>query len=130
MADVINDDEILHRRVHYKQVKPGGAVSSAAFKGEWHFQISSAAFKDPDLSVDRACLRSAPETQMNSEIHGVAQICAGFPRGLGLQVNHDPQPENLAHALILGKKTDTIARTLAREAKWVLPVPCLGNGNS
>lgn len=49
-------------------------------------------------------------------------LVAGSPRRIGFDVIHDPQPDNVAHCLIVGEHTKQRCRLLA-EATSVLIVP-------
>ena len=88
----IADDETLHRRIHPIHVKPDGNVCSAAFN-------------DPEMSVDRASLRSADETLREYDGYGLAAFVTKHARDLGQEVLPDPELLNPAHALVTGKKT-------------------------
>lgn len=87
----IPDEVDLYRRIHPTHVKPDGAISSAAFK-------------DPDLSCDdsRQC---GPEiTGGRGCCTGVAKFHAGFARERGQSVEADPELDNPAHCLVRGNK--------------------------
>ena len=122
MNDSIENSELLYRRINPDQVKLDGGISSSAFQNDHFPPISSGAFNDPELSVDRAKLREPRETISNFKDRGVASIVAGFARELDQQVLADPLPDNKAHALVKGKKTKSIARKLAQSAKWVIRI--------
>jgi hypothetical protein len=99
----VEDSEPLLRRIqplHYREGQPP----------------SSAAFKNPELSVDREhMLAAAKDACANYPGNGLARIpTAKIPRDLGLEVAKDPLTNNLAHALVRGKKTDSVAKKLAR----------------
>jgi len=78
---------------------------------------SSAAFKtklnEDGLSVNIAALTTPQATVGNPEEFGVAEISASTPIGLGYDCIHNPQPENEAHALIVGD-TKPIAKKLSK----------------
>jgi hypothetical protein len=97
----ITDDETLHRRIHPIHVKPDGNVSSAAFN-------------DPQMSVDRASLRSADETLHGYDGYGLAAFAAKNARDLEQEVLPAPDLLNPAHALVKGKKTKKTARAFAK----------------
>lgn len=120
IPNCIEDSEPLHRRIHPSQVKRDG-------------QISSAAFKDPEASVDRGRYRSVQQSLENYPEHGLARIHADEARSLGQDVVADPELLNPAHALIRGRKPRKIARALAERAEWVqhvrpAAVPKVGDG--
>lgn len=103
VPSAISDDEKLHRRIHPTFIKPDGSLSSQAFT-------------DPEMSVDRAEFRSLDETLDGCPNHGCAAVETGFARGLDQEVVADPMLLNPAHALVNGKKTKSIARRLAKNS--------------
>jgi hypothetical protein len=78
---------------------------------------SSAAFKtksnEDGLSVNIAALTTPEVTVENSKEFGVGEISASIPKGLGYDCIHNPQPENAAHALIVGD-TKPITKKLSK----------------
>jgi hypothetical protein len=106
----VADDEILHRRVHPTFVKPDGSVSSQAFR-------------DSGMSVDRAKYSTVEETLRGYEDCGLAALLTSFAREVGQEVADDRAPLNLAHALVMGKKTKSIAKRLAQASRWVVSLP-------
>ena len=78
---------------------------------------SSAAFKtkpnEDGLSVNVAALTTPEATVGNTEEFGVAEISASTPISLGYECEHNPQPGNDAHVLIIGD-TKPIAKKLSR----------------
>lgn len=85
-ASPIQDDETLFRRVHWTQTSPDGSLTTAAFK-------------DRELSVDRALLVAKALLQTTAPLYGIAELNAGESRAVG-DPTPDPLPENIAHALI------------------------------
>jgi hypothetical protein len=83
---------------------------------------SSAAFKtkpnEDGLSVNIAALTTPEATVGNSTEFGVAEISASTPISLGFQCKHNRQPDNYAHALIVGD-TNPIAKKLSRAVKQI-----------
>ena len=63
-----------------------------------------AAFKtkpnEDGLSVNIAALTTPEATAGNADEFGVAEISASTPISLGYECEHNPQPENEAHALM------------------------------
>ncbi|HEX4961271.1 MAG TPA: hypothetical protein VF173_10570 [Thermoanaerobaculia bacterium] len=106
VPDEIADTEALNRRIHPDFVRPDGSVSSQAFT-------------DVELSVDRAAYWEVAQTLRGYDGYGVASLIALVARGLHQEVVADKKPLNPAHALVKGKKTKSIARALARSAAWV-----------
>jgi hypothetical protein len=89
---------------------------------------ASAAFDDdPDgqpMSVTLGAESSGPEYVLaGHERFALAAITAGQARACGLRVVRDPLPDNPAHALVIGRKTESVMRRLARGAAWVVPPP-------
>jgi hypothetical protein len=113
----IADDAGLLRRIHPAHIIPDGNAAGA-------LRLSSAAFKDPELSVDaepilatagldwRFSLRGYPE-------HSLVRLQARAAREKGLAVVHKPLKGNDAHAEIIGKKTQSIANHLRDSSDWV-----------
>lgn len=106
----VADDEVLHRRIHSSFRRPDGRMSSQAFR-------------DPELSADRAILRSVQETMNGFEGFGLASLTAQDARMNGQDVVPEPDIFNPAHAIVRGNKTKSIARALARAAAWVISLP-------
>lgn len=116
----IQDADELYRRVHPHHLKPDGTVSSAVFKGSDSYE----------LSVDLARLTTLEETfqrgrLMGRECIGLAVLTVQLARKLSQEVRHDPLgPDTLggpnpAHALIIGHKTEPIAKQLARNCHFI-----------
>ncbi|MBM4018911.1 MAG: hypothetical protein FJ288_11380 [Planctomycetes bacterium] len=51
----------------------------------------------------------------------LAAITAGLCRQCSQKVARDPKPDEPAHGVVVGKKSDAVRRRLAREAQWVVP---------
>jgi len=107
--EILDDDE-LYRRIHPTFRKPDG-------------NISSAAFRQTDLSVDFAKLTTVAQTLDGYSSFGLASITVRVPRQLELEVLHDPLPGNYAHGIIKGNITESKAKKMARSARIVVPVP-------
>lgn len=110
----IADEEMLARRIHPNHIKPDGTISSAAFT-------------DDELSVDRSAYRSTEDSLRDHPDKGLAHFQAGRVRSEPLlrylELKSDPDFTNPAHALVLGKKTRAISRELAKCAQIIVPVP-------
>lgn len=102
----ISDEEKLHRRVHPNFIKSDGSVSSGAFK-------------DPEMSVDRAAYRPLEETLDGCPEHSCVSLETVFARSLEQEVLAVPELLNPAHAHVSGKKTQSIARKLAKNSNRV-----------
>lgn len=107
IPDEVADSETLHRRIHPDFVRPDGSVSSQAFT-------------DMELSVDRGDYWEVAQTLIGYDGFGVASVIASFARDLQQEVVPDKLLLNPAHALVKGKKTKSVARALARSASWVV----------
>lgn len=102
----VSDGEKLHRRVHPTFIKDDGSVSSQAFT-------------DPEMSVDRAEYRTLDETLEGCPLHGCAAVETRYARSLGQEVVAAPELFNPAHAHVNGKKTKSVARALAKNSPRV-----------
>lgn len=106
---LVADDEPLHRRIHPTFKKDDGTVSSAAFS-------------DPEMSVDRSPYWGLDQTLLGYSGYGVAALLAASARGYDQEVVSDPMLLNPAHALVKGEKPKSIARKLARASAWVVQI--------
>jgi len=92
---------------------------------------TSAAFKDPELSVDWCKYSSLQESfERYKRLFGldtaaIVSFKVQNAENLGQEVKHDPDEingeYNEAHTLVSGKKTKKIARQFAREYAQVYP---------
>lgn len=101
----------------------------------WHFYFdeklgrsrpSKAAFEDDGdgspMSVVLASEAGPPESALAEHPgYALSAITAGLARACGQLIVRDPTPEEPAHAVVVGRKTDSIKRRFAREARWVVP---------
>ncbi|MDY0344263.1 MAG: hypothetical protein RBR28_11870 [Lentimicrobium sp.] len=110
----ITEADFLYRRFSIKD-EPNYAVFWKLVNGSK--VPSSAAFKtkqnENGLSVNIAALTTPEATVKNSKEFGVAEISASTPIKLGYLCKHNPQPENDAHAIIVGD-TKPIAKKLSK----------------
>jgi hypothetical protein len=85
---------------------------------------ASAAFDDDpdsDMSVVLADETPGPDAVLaGHQGFALAAITAGLARACGLGVVRDPLPDNPAHAVVFGPKTNAVIRRLARQATWVI----------
>jgi hypothetical protein len=110
----ITDADFLYRRFSISN-EPNYAVFWKMDNGR---KIpSSAAFKtkpnEDGLSVNIAALTTPQATVGKAEEFAVAEIPASIPIDLGYRCEHNPQPDNYAHALIVGDTT-RIAKKLSK----------------
>ena len=88
--------------------------------------ISSAAFKDPELSVNLESVMARDGRQPADALgsysgYGLAAITAAHARSLNQVVARDPLPEEPAHGVVYGqKKRGGIAAKLRDGAIWVV----------
>jgi hypothetical protein len=124
MADVddgsIADAAGLLRRIHPDQViedpNEGGA------------RPSSAAFKDPSLSVDAEPILTSNGLNWQFSLkdhssHSLVRFPAKAARDKQLAVVHKPEENNKAHTEVIGKKTKGVANFLRDASEWVHQAP-------
>ena len=91
--------------------------------------ISSAAFKDEELSVNLESVmvrdRRPPEDAIRGYPgYGLATITAAHARSLNQGVASDPQPDEPAHGVVYGqKKRGGVGGKLRDGAGWVVTPP-------
>ena len=107
-TDIV-DTENLNRRIHPTFVKPDGSVSSQAFT-------------DLKMSVDRAKYRTIKESLLNYNGYGLAGFLTLIAINAGQEVYAEPKLLNYAHAIVSGKKTKSIARIFAKASAWVVNI--------
>ncbi len=106
----IPDEDFLYRRIHPKQLKPNGEISSAAFSGD-------------ETSVDWEKYTTPQKTLQGFPHYHLSSILAGIPRQKGQEVKHNPTEENQAHSLIIGHKTKSISRFLSINSILIIRAP-------
>ncbi|MBU4268647.1 MAG: hypothetical protein KJ808_07345 [Acidobacteria bacterium] len=74
---------------------------------------SSAAFRDPETSVDWSKYSTPEESLKGYSGYFLASIKAKIPREMKLDVIHRPSKNNHSHSVILGQKTPSKAKSLA-----------------
>jgi len=83
-------------------------------------KLSSAAFSNYEMSVDRGDMCSATQTQARKSAWiKVASFSHTVPQALNQEIKHDPKPDNNAHTLVIGKKTNSIRRKFAKESTLI-----------
>ncbi len=94
---------------------------------------TSAAFQDPNLSVDWSILSTPKESfdRAKDKRIGIASVTVENALDLGQDVVHDPLHENgilnEAHTLIVGDKPRSIARQFAKLAVMVISINSLSD---
>lgn len=106
---VVADSEPLHRRIHPTFVRPDGSVSSQAFR-------------DREMSVDRGDYWEAAQSLHGYDGYGLASILTSSARACQQEVVADGTLFNPAHAIVRGDKPKSTARRLAIAATWVVPL--------
>lgn len=111
----IPDSEILWRRI-----PPWHIVEDANRGGR---RVSSAAFSDdPDrqpMSVVLASESTLARVLAGHAGFGVAGLSARMVRALGLGIVRAPTPDEPAHAVVIGPKSQRTRRRLRDAAQWV-----------
>ena len=97
----ILDHDDLYRGIHPNWVKDDGEVSSGAFDGE-------------EMSVDLAKKTSIKRSwrRFKRTNGGLVAFAAEIARRNSQEVRHWPLLTNLAHSLVIGKKTKSVRRQL------------------
>ena len=110
----LEGSEILWRRIHRTHVVRNGHVSSAAFS-------------DPDLSVDVSRIQLDMSITLSGGA-GVAEFQASAAQALDQQTVADPLPDNAAHALVIGQKPKSVQRKLRNAATFTSRERILSSG--
>lgn len=122
----IKDDFTIWRRIPPWHVVPDRNRGSV--------RPSSAAFEDPDdgtsMSVFLAYIvfnsgREAKSVLAGHDDYGLATFTAFLARQKGQAIVRRPLPDEPAHAEVVGKKTGSVRRALARNCEWLIPPPSL-----
>lgn len=103
----IGPQDSLYRRLIYGSVKNGKTLRSAYYK--------RGNVPDPEPSVNLVRLSSPEETAGQGPYpgFGAGVLSASVPIAMRLEVRHQPEPCNDAHALIHGVATKAQCRLLA-----------------
>jgi hypothetical protein len=116
MAEIITDTDNLLRRIPTylpSYIKPDGSISSRAFQKK----------RDDDgISVDLERLSSYENAILGDKRFRLLKINVGVIRNTindGLDVIHNPQPDNYAHSLIIGHITEGKQKQMLRNSTEV-----------
>jgi hypothetical protein len=118
-----DDLSIPNQEILYRRLPPAWLVLGEGGRA----RISSAAFKHEELSVFIHSLLLSQQRSPTGALQGfpgqaLCSITAGLAREMALGVVYDAEPPNdPAHGLVVGKKTQAVANRLARAAVWVVP---------
>jgi hypothetical protein len=120
MADV-DDGSIANDASLLRRIRPDQIVDD---ENSGARRPSSAAFKDPELSVDAEPILRANGLDWKFSVQGhegysLVQFKAGRARAKALPVIHKPINGNPAHTEVHGRKTQGIANHLVAGATWV-----------
>ncbi len=127
MSGFTDDSTIDDKEILWRNIPPNWVVQD---KNKETMRPSSAAFKDaPDgspmsvtLAAHAAELGWTPARQLQGLIgFSLSRISAGLARSCDQGVARDPDPPNLAHCVVFGKKTRSVWKRLAAGAEWVVP---------
>lgn len=129
MADetLLDDPTILDTDRLFRRISPNQIVADENGAP----RPSTAAFKDPELSVNIESLmialgRVPPDLLTKYPGFSLASIQAGDVRSLelGYPIVKDTEPPNDPdHGLVLGKKGKGFFKPIARQSRWVIPPP-------
>jgi hypothetical protein len=118
----ILDEADLWRRIPPKhfvkddnlgQVRP----SSAAFENHPNGSPMSVVLADAVIASSRA-----PDAVLTGhEGFALAAITAGLARECEQGIAREPLPDEPAHAVVFGKKTNSVKKRLAKGSRWVVP---------
>ena len=93
--------------------------SSAAFDNDRNGNTMSVV-----LSVELVRLNRPLESSLKGHEDGfsLAAVTAGFSRNLNQvqKIVRDPTPDEPAHGLLVGKKTQSVRRKLAKNSQWIV----------
>ena len=91
--ELIPDEDLLYRRIPFS----------------WYVKeenrIKSAAFKDPEASVDWEKYITPEGSLANYPSYSLVALKARIPRACDQAVIHDPETDNYSHSLISGRKS-------------------------
>jgi hypothetical protein len=120
----IPDDSDLWRRIH-----PDWIVYDENLKA---WRLSSQAFND-DSEGGPMSVVLAPEVLASGRTpidilarfrgYGSAAVRAALARELNQGVKRDPEPDEPAHAVVVGKKTSSVRKSFSRGARWEVSPP-------
>lgn len=130
MADARADDNtILREHDLWRRIPPWHLVPDS---NAGNVRISKAAFED-DMGGDPMSVTLAQtatdlgithdQVLAGHEGFGLAALSAGTVRDRAQRIVRDPQPNEPAHGLVIGNKTDGNRKAFAKAARWVAYPP-------
>lgn len=109
LIEILDSDNLL-RRIIFRNpsyIRPDNSLSSFAFK------LRSV---DTGLSVDIERLTTYEKSIIDKLNYRLYAVKVEYVRSIGLDCIHDPQPENIAHAQIVGEIKNSVSKKLSRAA--------------
>lgn len=116
MKEIIGDEDNLLRRVIFTDpnyIRPDQTLTSFAFTPRKLNGVQE------NLSVDVERLTSYATSIVDRFNYRLYAVTALQVRQVGLDCEHDPLPDNYAHALIVGNISRSRARQLAASARKI-----------
>jgi hypothetical protein len=112
----IDDDAGLLRRIHPEQIVPD--------KNRGGRRLSSAAFRDPEMSVDAEPIlhENGLDWKFSLREHqgySLVRFLAREARSQGLSVDHEPVEGNPTHTEVKGRKSTSVIKHLIAVSDWV-----------
>lgn len=126
-TEFIDDASITDSAKLWRRVPPRHFIFDANLG---RVRTSKAAFDDDEdgspTSVVLADLvaasgRSPADVLQDHPGFALVALTAALARSKQLGVARDPLPGEPAHALLFGKKTDSVRRALAKGSEWIVP---------
>jgi len=115
-AQEISDDDLLYRRFYHKSCRRDGRLTLATYT------LPKSSIPDPEISVDLERLTTSEETLAKAPGgFGLGVLSAGDVRRLGFTVRYQPLPDNNAHCIIEGVKTEEDCDRLAEVTRVHTP---------
>jgi hypothetical protein len=121
MPPEVDDGSIADDAGLLRRIRPDQIVDDQNLRAR---RPSSAAFKDPAMSVDAEPILHQHSLDWTFSLRGLSgyslvRISAGAAREKTLAVVHKPEPDNPAHTEVIGKKTQSIANHLVAASTWI-----------
>src|SRR3569832_418456 len=107
-----NEDNLLRRipKGVPNYIKEDGSIKS------FSFQLKN---KETGISVDVESLTNHKKAVLDANRFGLLILNTGYVRSIGLDAIEDEQPDNNAHALIIGAEKKESQRKLALHAERI-----------
>ncbi len=120
MPPDVDDGSIADGADLLRRIRPDQIVDDKNLGAQ---RPSSAAFKDPTMSVDTEPILHQHGldwtfTLRNHSGYSLVRFKAGVARAKTLAIVHKPEPGNPAHTEVIGKKTQGVANRLVAASTW------------